>query len=187
MLSVCVLTSRPLSLRLANPRFASPSRLHPFSLRLAGFAPPPHRRCYPQVSNFNVEELTEFVTAGVPLPSVNQLHHNLYGRMAADVAAFCRANNIHLQSYSPLGVPDHVTFKPPCAPVLLEDPVLLTIAAAHGMSPAQVVLAHQWAEGISSNPCTMDALHMIEVINAAGMADLLTADEIAQLDARPQC
>ena len=139
------------------------------------------------VSNFDVEELTEFVTAGVPLPAVNQLHHNIYGRANADTVAFCKANGIHVQSYSPLGVPDHVTFKPPCAPVLLEDPVVLAIAAAHGMSPAQVVLAHQWAEGISSNPRTMDALHMIEVISAAGMADLLTADEIAQLDARPQC
>ena len=127
------------------------------------------------------------ITAGVPLPSVNQLHHNIYGRAPADVVAFCQAHNIHVQSYSPLGVPDHISFKPPCSPVLLEDPVLLSIAAAHGMTPAQVALAHQWAEGISANPRTMDALHMIEDINAAGMSDLLTADEIAQLDSRPQC
>ena len=85
------------------------------------------------------------ITAGVPLPSVNQLHHNIYGRAPADVVAFCQAHNIHVQSYSPLGVPDHISFKPPCAPVLLEDPVLLSIAAAHGMTPAQVALAQAGA------------------------------------------
>lgn len=139
------------------------------------------------VSNFHVAELSEFLAAGAPLPSVNQLHHNIYGRADPATLAFCQAHKIHVQSYSPLGVPDHVAFKPPCAKTPTEDPVVLAVAAAHGMTPAQVLLAHQWAEGISSNPRTMDAVHMIEDMSAAGMADLLTADELAQLDARPQC
>ena len=139
------------------------------------------------VSNYNVEELTEFIVAGVPLPAVNQLHHNIYGRAAADVVAFCRANNIHVQSYSPLGVPDHVTFKPPCAPTPVQDPVVLSIAANHNITPAQVLLAHQWAEGISSNPRSMDAVHMLENLEAWQLANELTPDDIAQLDSRPQC
>jgi len=139
------------------------------------------------VSNFGIAELQEFIDAGVPLPSVNQLHHNIYGRADPAVVAFCAANGVHVQSYSPLGVPDHKTFAAPCAPTPLEDPVVLAAAAAHGMTPAQVLLAHQWGAGVSSNPRTMDALHMIEDLSAAGMAGLLTPAEIAQLDARPQC
>lgn len=139
------------------------------------------------VSNFGIAELQEFIDAGVPLPSVNQLHHNIYGRADPAVVAFCTANGVHVQSYSPLGVPDHKTFAAPCAPTPLEDPVVLAAAAAHGMTPAQVLLAHQWGAGVSSNPRTMDALHMIEDLSAAGMAGLLTPAEIAQLDARPQC
>ena len=191
--------SRALSLSPSTYFSLSPSPLPPYSLRYNATAC--RLRSWDAllelqaagtikaigVSNFGVAELSEFVAAGVPLPSVNQLHHNIYGHAPADALAFCRANGIHVQSYSPLGVPDHVTFKPPCAPTPTLDPVVLAIAALHGMSPAQVLLAHQWAEGISSNPRTMDALHMIEDISAAGMADLLSADEIAQLDARPQC
>jgi diketogulonate reductase-like aldo/keto reductase len=62
--------------------------------------------------------------------------------------------------------------------------VLLQVAAAHpGASPAQIVLAWLWAQGIPSNPRTMNATHMRD--NLSALSIQLTAAEMAALSSRP--
>jgi len=42
----------------------------------------------------------------------------------------------------------------PLAATPLLDPLATAVAQAHGISPAQALLAWQWAEGIPVNPRT---------------------------------
>ena len=71
--------------------------------------------------------LQEFIDEGLPLPSVNQLPFHLYRSSSQDVVReFCEANQIHVNGYSPLGVPDFFRFPPgpgePMSPTTLDDP-----------------------------------------------------------------
>ena len=50
---------------------------------------------------------------------------------------------------SPFGVPDRNKFSPPMSPTELQDPIAKQVAAAHGRTPAQVMLAWQLAQGVS--------------------------------------
>ena len=124
-----------------------------------------------------------------PPPLSAQVPFHLYNAASpANVAllAFCKAHNIVLLSYSPLGIPDWHAFPVPQLPAAttLADPVLLQVTAAHpGATPAQVVLAWLWAQGVPSNPRTMNPVHMAE--NLAASAIKLTSAEMALLSSRP--
>ena len=73
------------------------------------------------------------------------------------------------------------------APKMLDDPVLLAVAAAHpGFSPAQVVLAWMWALNIPTNPRTLRLDHMDENLSALNGQLVLTEGEMAALSSRPQ-
>lgn len=126
-------------------------------------------------------------TLFTPLPP--QVPYHLYNAASPAnqaLLAFCKAHNIVLLSYSPLGIPDWHAFPTPALPAAttLEDPILLQVAAAHpGVSPAQIVLAWIWAQGIPSNPRTMNIAHMRE--NLAAPSITLTAAEMALLSSRP--
>ncbi len=137
------------------------------------------------VSNFNVTHLQEIAAAGLPLPSVNQCPFYLYHAAAqADLMAYCAANGILFNGYSPFGVVDRRTFPPPMSPTVLEDPVAVAIAAAHGRSVAEVLLAWQAGLGMVVNPRSQNAAHMLENLAFADIQ--LTAAEVAQLNSRPQ-
>ena len=60
------------------------------------------------VANYNASHLQEIIDAQMPLPSVNQIPFHIYNAASqADTLAFCRAHNITVLSYSPLGIPDY--------------------------------------------------------------------------------
>lgn len=80
-------------------------------------------------------------------------------------------------------MPDHKTY-PEYPATMLQDPVVLAVASAHGRSAAQVMLAWQWALGIVVNPRSQNAAHMLENL---GFWDIqLSAAEIQALSTRPQ-
>jgi alcohol dehydrogenase (NADP+) len=71
-------------------------------------------------------------------PAVNQVESHPFLAQAR-LKAFCDAHGIVLTAYSPLGSPD----RPPrliedADPAPLHDDVVKGVAAAHGVSPAQV-------------------------------------------------
>jgi len=143
------------------------------------------------VSNFNETHLQEIADAGLALPSVNQIPYNIYRSSAqAGVVAWCAAHGVLVNGYSPFGVVDRRTYAAPCAPRLLDDAVVVAAAAAHGTTPANVVLAWHAALGIVFNPRSQNAAHLLE--NAGTGASpwwdvKLTPAELAALSSRPQC
>jgi diketogulonate reductase-like aldo/keto reductase len=90
-------------------------------------------------------------------------------------------------SYSPFGVPDWHAYPPPLPSSQLAHPVVTSIATRLGVTPAQVLLAWQWALGIPANPRSMSAAHMAENLAAyaPGAVPLLDTD-VALLSSVPQ-
>jgi diketogulonate reductase-like aldo/keto reductase len=109
-----------------------------------------------------------------------------------------RERGIVLDAYSPLGVPDAHAFPPgsdpargALSPTTLQDPVIAAIAADHApASPAQVVFAWLWSQGIPSVPRSQNTTHMrdnLAVFGVGGATPLsLTVIEMAAMSARPQ-
>lgn len=60
------------------------------------------------------------------------------------------------------------------------NPVVLKIAAARKITPAQVVIQWQWSMQISSNPRTYKDDHMKENLAAWDVAQI-TADDVKEL------
>eukprot|EP01062_Namystynia_karyoxenos_P008790 TRINITY_DN13102_c0_g1_i1.p1 TRINITY_DN13102_c0_g1~~TRINITY_DN13102_c0_g1_i1.p1 ORF type:complete len:439 (+),score=82.47 TRINITY_DN13102_c0_g1_i1:141-1319(+) len=152
------------------------------------------------VSNFNSEMLQEFERAGMPLPALNQCPFNPYRGVSTytRMLPLMRQRGILLAGYSPLGVPDLAVsgksgggaklqhgFPPPMAPTLLQDPVVLRIAARLGRTAAQVVVNWQWAvHGVPLNPRTENATHMRENLDALEFT--LSAEDVKAINDLPQ-
>lgn len=143
------------------------------------------------VSNYNATHLQEIKDAGLPLPAVNQIpFHPYHSSVQAGTIAWCAANGVLVNGYSPFGVVDRKTFPPPMPALTpLADPVVVQIAAAHGVTPATVILAWQYQLGIVFNPRSQNAAHMLENIGATAApwwSIALTAAEMSALSSRPQ-
>jgi len=139
------------------------------------------------VANYNITHLQEIIEEGLILPTLNQIPFNPYHSTSqAELIQFCRDHDIVVLGYSPLGIPDWHKFPDPPMPATtpLNDPVVLQIAAAHGRSPAAVILNWEWSLGLPVNPRSMNAAHMLDNLNIYNFT--LTTDEIAQLSSRPQ-
>ena len=82
------------------------------------------------VSNFLVEHLENILADGGAVPAVNQieLHPALQQR---EVVAFSHSHGIQIEAWGPLGQGKYPLF---------DEPGVAAAAAAHGKSPAQVVL-----------------------------------------------
>jgi len=79
-------------------------------------------------SNFLAEHLDRLAKEGEIVPAVNQIElHPTYQQR--DLTELCRERSIAVEAYSPLGQGGD-----------LDDPVLASIASAHDVTPAQVVL-----------------------------------------------
>ena len=135
------------------------------------------------VSNFSIRKLQELLRHCRIRPEVNQVElHPLLQQ--PDLVAFCRDEGIHLTAYSPLGSGDRpAALKAAGEPVLLENPVISAIAAEHGCSAAQVLLAWHLQRGISTIPKSVSPERLRQNLAAADLtlspADL---DRIAALD-----
>ena len=68
----------------------------------------------------------------------------------------------------------------------LEHPDVVRIAAAHGVTPAQVLLAWQWALGIPANPRSTSAAHMADNLAAYTAGIFLNQTEMDTLNSQPQ-
>jgi len=80
------------------------------------------------VSNFTPEHLSNIIDLSFFTPAVNQIElHPLLNQ--AELRAVHEQHSIRTEAYSPLGVGK-----------LLENPAITTVAAAHGKSPAQVLI-----------------------------------------------
>lgn len=139
------------------------------------------------VSNYNIADLEEIRLAGLPMPALNQCPFHIYrSSTQQELRDYCNQHNITFLGYSPLGVPDWHSFDvtPGMPKTQLVDPVVMSIAKNHpGFTPAQVLLAWEWAVGVPFNPRTMDPGHMAENIKSFELT--LSEEEVKQLSSRP--
>jgi alcohol dehydrogenase (NADP+) len=135
------------------------------------------------VSNFSSRKLQELLTTARRQPEVNQVErHPLLQQ--PQLLADCAAAGVHITAYSPLGSGDRpAALKGADEPVLLENPVIGAIAAEHGCSPAQVLIAWQLQGGVSTIPKSVSAARLRQNLAAADL-QLTPADleRIASLD-----
>ena len=135
------------------------------------------------VSNFSVRKLNDLLTQCRLRPEVNQVElHPLLQQ--PKLLQFCTEQAIHVTAYSPLGSGDRPAgIKKPNEPVLLDNPVIGSIAAEHGCSAAQVLLAWHLQRGVSTIPKSVTPARLRENLAAADL-NLSPADleRIASLD-----
>ncbi|WP_228493801.1 MULTISPECIES: aldo/keto reductase [unclassified Rathayibacter] len=119
------------------------------------------------VSNFAIEHLERLLDETGVVPAVNQVE--LHPRLPQDeLLAFDSAHGIVTQAWSPLA-----------RGRLLDDPVLAGLAAAHGVSPAQVVLRWHVQRGVGVIPKSADPGRIRQNLDVFGFE--LDADEMAAL------
>ncbi|MFL4475409.1 aldo/keto reductase [Paeniglutamicibacter sp. MACA_103] len=121
------------------------------------------------VSNFLPAQLERLLELGGAVPAVNQveLHPFLQNR---ETAAVNRAHGIATEAWSPLA-----------QGAVLDDPAVLSAAAAHGVTPAQVVLRWHLQAGNVVIPKSVTASRMASNLDVFGFD--LDAGQVAALDA----
>ncbi|RDB24967.1 Aldehyde reductase 1 [Hypsizygus marmoreus] len=97
------------------------------------------------VSNFTIDQLKGIIEATGVVPVVNQIEaHPLLPQ--DDLVAYCKAQNIHITAYSPLG--NNLIGRPK----LTEHPVVKEVARKLDATPAQVLIAWGVYRGYSVIP-----------------------------------
>ena len=120
------------------------------------------------VSNYDIDQIDELVDATGETPVANQIHWNPARYDAALVNAH-RERGVVLEGYSPL------------KDTRLDNPVFTTIAATHGVTPAQVVLRWHVDHGIPVLPRSSRPERVASNFDVFGFK--LTPEEIAAVDA----
>lgn len=123
------------------------------------------------VSNFEIEHLQQLLEETGVVPAVNQIElHPMHQRR--ELVQFCREHDIAVEAWGPLsqGKSD-----------LLERDAVVETAAAHGKTPAQVVIRWHVQHGTIVFPKTSKRERMIE--NADVFDFALTDAEMAAIDA----
>jgi alcohol dehydrogenase (NADP+) len=132
------------------------------------------------VSNFSVPKLETLLASARIRPAVDQVEMHPYLQQPA-LLEFCGAHGIAVTAYSPLGSPDRPPhFKADGEPVLLADPAVLAIAARHGVTPAQVLIAWALQRGTVVIPKSVSPERIRQNLEAANLQ--LDAAEMRALD-----
>lgn len=119
------------------------------------------------VSNYSVAQIDELVAATGEAPAVNQIPWSptdYDAQLVADHAA----RGVQLEGYSPLRRTD------------LAHPTLVGVAAAHGVTTAQVVLRWHLDHHVVVIPKSVHRDRIAANLDILGFA--LTADEVARID-----
>jgi diketogulonate reductase-like aldo/keto reductase len=129
------------------------------------------------VSNFMVEHLTRLLERATVVPAVNQIECHPYFQQR-EVQTFNAERGILTQAWSPIG---GITFyRDGSHGSTLEDPVITGIAAAHGKTPAQVMLRWGLQHGRSVIPKSTKPSRIAENLDVFDFE--LSADEMAAID-----
>ncbi|WP_431837979.1 aldo/keto reductase [Cellulomonas sp. Y8] len=132
------------------------------------------------VSNFMPHHLDALLERTEVVPAVNQVELHPYFTQPA-VQAANAAHGILTQAWSPIG---GITFYPGWGEnrtSALQDPTIAEIAAAHGKSPAQVMLRWHLQQGRSAIPKSTNPARIAENFEVLDFE--LTRPELTRLDA----
>jgi 2,5-diketo-D-gluconate reductase A len=119
------------------------------------------------VSNYSTAQLDDVITSSGRAPAVNQIHWNPARYDAAVLADHAR-RGVAVEGYSPL------------KDTRLDDPALTRIAAAHDVTPAQVVLRWHLEHDITVIPKSAHPDRIAANIDLLGFR--LTEEETAAVD-----
>jgi 2,5-diketo-D-gluconate reductase A len=123
------------------------------------------------VSNFHREHLEKIVAGSATVPAVDQLElHPAFAQR--DLRAFGAELGMHIEAWGPLGQGKYDLFG---------EKAIQDAAAAHGVTPAQVVVRWHLQNGIIVFPKANSRSHMEENFDVFGFE--LTPDEVAAIDA----
>ena len=120
------------------------------------------------VSNYSLAQIDRLIEATGQAPAVNQISWSP-GRYDAALLAGHRERGVAVEGYSPLKRTN------------LASPVLTEIAAAHGATPAQVVLRWHLEHGVT---VLVKSAHPERIVaNIEALRFSLEPDEVARIDA----
>ena len=111
------------------------------------------------VSNFTADMLTRLIDETSVVPVVNQVELHPYFPQA-ELRAFHDEHDIRTESWSPLAKRSD----------LMQEPVIVELAAAHGVTPAQVVLRWHVELGAVPIPKSSDAARRRANLDVFGFA-----------------
>jgi diketogulonate reductase-like aldo/keto reductase len=130
------------------------------------------------VSNFMPDHLTRLLAETSVVPAVNQVEVHPYFRQSEVLAADAE-HGILSQAWSPIG---GITFyRDSSHGSTLQDPTIGEIAAAHGQTPAQVMLRWHLQQGRQVIPKSLTPSRIRENFDVFGFD--LTGDQLAAIDA----
>jgi len=132
------------------------------------------------VSNFMPEHLTRLLDIATVVPAVNQLEIHPYFAQR-ELLAVDAGHGILNQAWSPIG---GITFYRGNGSSTLDDPEIRSIAAAHGKTPAQVMLRWHIQQGRSAIPKSVKPARIAENFDVFDFE--LSADDLARIDALDQ-
>jgi 2,5-diketo-D-gluconate reductase A len=123
------------------------------------------------VSNFHRAHLERVLAEGSVVPAVDQLElHPAFAQR--ELRAFGAEHGIHIEAWGPLGQGKYDLFS---------EKAVQDAAAAHGATPAQVVIRWHLQNGIIVFPKSNSRERMAENFDVFGFE--LTGDELAAIDA----
>ena len=126
------------------------------------------------VSNFHVNRLEKIIAGSNTVPAVDQIElHPAFAQR--EIREFAASKGIHVEAWGPLGQGKYDLFG--------MEPVA-SAAAAHGVSPAQVVIRWHLQNGLIVFPKSNSRERMAQNFDVFGFE--LSADEIAAIDALDQ-
>ena len=132
------------------------------------------------VSNFMRRHLDRLLTDISVTPAVNQIELHPYFTQP-DVQKADAEHGILTQAWSPIG---GITFYPGFGDdrvSVMDDPLLRELAAAHGKTPAQIMLRWHLQEGRSAIPKSTNPGRIAENFDVFDFE--LSADELSRIDA----
>jgi diketogulonate reductase-like aldo/keto reductase len=130
------------------------------------------------VSNFMPDHLTRLLAETSVVPAVNQVEVHPYFRQSELLAADAE-HGILSQAWSPIG---GITFyRDGSHGSTLQDPTIVEIAAAHGRTPAQVMLRWHLQQGRQVIPKSVTPSRIRENFDVFGFD--LTGEQLAAIDA----
>ncbi|XP_075997742.1 aldo-keto reductase family 1 member A1-B [Genypterus blacodes] len=102
------------------------------------------------LSNFNTRQIDDILSVASIKPAVLQVESHPYLNQV-ELFASCQDRGLVMTAYSPLGSPDRA-WKHPDEPVLLDEPMITTLAGKYNKSPAQIILRWQVQRGVVTIP-----------------------------------
>ena len=119
------------------------------------------------VSNYTTQQIDRLTTVSGETPAVNQIEWSPFG-WSEDVLAHAREAGVVIQAYSPVTRGER-----------LADPALAAVAAAHGKTPAQVILRWDLQLGVAVVPKAQSPEHQRENLDVFDFE--LADDEMERL------